>query len=354
MINPKCLLLALVLVASTQAQTSVDISKINVEVSKKITAQEADASYRALNSNLEEIMNGWNAKRLPSCKEGERSTSCYYGRYFPLSNISRHWSACSQGIPSFAWMPPAETRGGIESLNTWKLRAARGEVFDCRGPDCKVIVHAISASPQETVLAECDIAKIANTYGAPARCMPVALITKERTWVSVIYGIDEVHCRIGTPRLNLLVVYPVNLGPAPLHNALLRAFTDAPLSYSVESSDSKIIGTASYRVSPVLSPYREMVTARIDSRHEGSGNPGYLGLRISIDLYVNRYNTTNPHDWHQPDNQQEDAYEAALKDRIKSSMQHACRKFFWKGSSILLCELPENTPVPDLLGFYVE
>jgi hypothetical protein len=311
MANPKCLLLALVLVGSTQAQTSVDISKINVEVSEKITAQQADASYRELNSNLKEIMNGWSAKRLPSCEEAEPSGSCHDGRYFPLSNISRNWFPCFQGIPSFAWMPPSETRGGIESLNTWKLRAAQGEVFDCRGSDCKVIVHAISSNPQETVLAECDIAKIAETYGAPTRCMPVALMTKDRSWVGVIYGIHEVNCSIGTPRVNLLVVYPVNLGPAPLHNALLRAFTDAPLSYSVESSENTIIGTASYRVSPVLSPYREMVTARIDARREGSGNPGFLGLRISIDLYVNRYNTKNPHDWHQPDNQQEDAYVAA-------------------------------------------
>lgn len=149
-----------------------------------------------------------------------------------------------------------------------------------------------------------------------------------------------------------MIVHPPSVRVSVIRDVLRQTLASPPLNYSVESGETHITGTAFYRVSPILNPYREMVTANINMLTRGE-RLRFLGIRVTIDLYVNRYNTTRKRDWRLPDDQQGSKYVSEVKRLIKSSLGSACRAHYWKDENILLCELPEDTPVDDLIRFYL-
>lgn len=341
----KSLVFIALLTASVHSQ-----AQDQFELEYEVTLEHVEQSYQELIQEIPELRrSGYKV-----CGRRREVVPCVFIRNFPLSMAASKLTEGSIYRRNYSWVPSSKALGGDRAVALWKQQAASRRIFGCRGSNCKIIVNAPAPEPEVAVLAKCNITKIGNTLGAPNQCTPIAVITPNRTLLEVIYAIGKSTAlrALRRQKFDLMMVYPPRVKVSAIKDVLRQALSKPPLDYSIESGGNTITGTASYRVSPVLSPYREMVTTSIDMLERGV-RPRYLGMRITIDLYVNRYNTTRPRDWRLPDDQQESKYVKAVKALIKSSLEMACQVHHWRDENILLCELPKDTPVDDLIRFYL-
>jgi hypothetical protein len=349
----RLLLLLFIAAVAAYPQSQTSSEKDVFELGFEFTLERAEREYQEL---LEDIKRYSLKPEYKSCSQRRKDEECIYFNNFPLSVAEWELTKdCKTGALT-SWVPPSKAAGGKAVVELLKRRAARREIFGCKGTRCKIVVTATSTDPHTTVLAGCDILKIGNTLGAPQKCEAIAIITADKILVKIIFGILKVACVNGTDDIisvNFMVVHPPRIRVSDMRNALQNTFSNPPLSYAVDASQETIVGTASYRVSPILSPYREMITAKIDMYEEGTGQIRYFCVRVSVELYVNRYNTTRRRDWRLPNDQQVKLYQQSIKTFIKSSLESICQTYDWQQNAILFCELPANTPIDSSLRFYL-
>jgi hypothetical protein len=332
--------------ASSTQQSSSDFGRGRVEV-EIVSAEAAKNSYLILRQKIAE----WNTASRPSpslCSKEPQPIPCIFVSKFPLAQTGYDIDACAEHRrPHFAWVPMNEAAGGSEALADWKVKSSQGHVFDCDGTDCKIIVRALAFSSQEDSLARCNIAKVRDTLGATSDCEPVVIMTTDVIWVRVVTGFSRYECLANSVVPDIKVFVNPKQKSDVFKEAFRRAFSEGPLSLAVQLGTGKIVGTASFRVSPVLRPYRERVTARGFISEEQT-SPRFVGLSLDIDLIVNRYNTTRDQDWHLPSKQQEDLWAKTALDQVRKFLNNACPNHHWRDDFTFLCELPPNTELPDI------
>jgi hypothetical protein len=236
----------------------------------------------------------------------------------------------------FTWAPIGEVRNGRQSVTQWNSQADKGSLFNCADNLCSVIVHAVGSKSSTDTLAECRVTQANTVVGAPEDCRPVAIITSDETWIRVVAGYLWEEASIGLPDFDLQILHDPPLKIDNVLKVTQESLGGPPLGFETQLSRSSLIAVASYRLSPVLKGWRELITVRVDVDESYPPPPG-VGLRLSTTLYVNRQNTDRPEDFHLPSEQQQHAYVEAIKAVLKAPLQSLCKKSIWKDSGTLSC-----------------
>ncbi len=304
--------------------------------------------------------------------QGDKSTACSFGTDptyrcvsgiggqtylppFPFALPSQMPSG-PEHVGQFSWAPVTEVRDGPKILAQWRELAKAGSFFDCKDYLCMIVVHSLSADQdaQET-LDECTIFRANGIVGAPRHCTQIAILTSDRAWIKVVTGYVSGAAEIGLPDTTLEIVgklpttgeslfsgdhkLPVSL--TSVLTATAKALSLPPLRLITQhNGDTSVLGIASYRLSPILSGWRELLTVRVDVSDLSWEPIPAVGVTISTTLYVNRQNTDRTEDWHLPAPSQEEAYLAAIRTNLKEPLESLCKRFEWSDSDTLVCHAP--------------
>jgi hypothetical protein len=126
----------------------------------------------------------------------------------------------------------------------------------------------------------------------------------------------------------------------PVLKELQKAFQHTKIALISEVyEENTLIANASYRFSPILPGWREIVTVRVDLRRISWGEPAFLGVTISTTRYVNRQNTDRPQDWQLPSEQQETQYLSEIRTRMKEALESLCIQTNWRNPDDLICKV---------------
>jgi len=242
------------------------------------------------------------------------------------------------------WAPISEVYDGPKVLERWQQLARSGEPFDCKGPICHLIVQGVSKDNSETYYAVCQVAKVKAIVGAPEQCHQIIIVTKQTIWLQAITGSSVVKHKVGLPDFTYTVhgVPPEYKLPSndPVLKELQKAFQHTKIALISELyEENTLIANASYRVSPILPGWREIVTVRVDLRRTSWSEPAFLGVTISTTLYVNRQNTDRPQDWQLPSEQQETQYLSEIRNRMKEALEALCIQTNWRNPDELICKV---------------
>lgn len=247
---------------------------------------------------------------------------------------------------TWGWVPIDQVNQGKQKLTQWREMALSGAVFDCEDLICHVLVEGVNEKQDSTEItyAVCRVDRVGDVIGAPRWCEQMAIILGEEIWLHAIIGSYSVAYAMGRPdfSLRILPISPSHALPTMkvVAKAIDGAFRDPPLALESQSlGDNAIIAAASFRVSPVLEGWREIVTIRVDLREAYWNGPGAIGVIISTTLYVNRQNTSAPRDWSLPTRQQEVLYLAQIRRQIRGAVASLCKKAEWMNQEDVLCKM---------------
>jgi hypothetical protein len=275
---------------------------------------------------------------------------------FPVF-LPRHEPTDPSGFESeLSWAPIGQTRNGAHELSRWKDLAASGDLFDCNDESCSGIFHSFSnlEKGREEGLALCQIPRFGDVLGAPEHCDPVAIFGSDTAWIRILDGYngissplqprslapDEHTIRIiRMLRPSVDAVQQVAQSVDAVQQVAQKALAGPPLSLSTIMRTSSVVGTGSYRISPVLSGWREFVSViiNIELEFDHSGAITAIGVDISTSLYVNRQNTDRPEDWHMPSPQQDLTYFEAVRGNLKKLLAGLCKTHAWVDDQTLSC-----------------
>ena len=264
-----------------------------------------------------------------------------------------------QGImaPYSRWVPVEETHQGLKTLIQWQAKAKAGELFDCQGNSCKVIVHGIG-NTQERLLAACDILRVEDMVGVPHHCKPIAMFSSDNmnhAWVKAIIGYKYTSRR--QDRIRDFYYRIQRKRPADLSlilKACEKALSESDLKLNIRimnrralvdktQSFAGVLGNAERRISPVLSRWREKVGILIEVEkndlqlHTDSQSDVEFHIAVSTTLRVNYHNTTRENDWHQPTEEQVIVYKMFIKKELEKYLSELCQAPRWQDSETLIC-----------------
>lgn len=201
-------------------------------------------------------------------------------------------------------------------LGEWRAQAATSAVFACKRGDCIQIVRVEDGSGEH--LAACRVQSARGTAGAPFECSTIYVSDTQGERIAVTAGTVISRCSARQGRVDYRVtITPPQTQPVVVQ-AVVRALSSAPLSYSTEVIDEySVLGTARLRYSQVLRT-REIATIRVDV-HRGEG------VAVSSTLYVNEQNTASEFDYHMASEAQEERLLFAVERALKNALTGICK-----------------------------
>jgi hypothetical protein len=332
---------ATLIVMSVHAGESATFQQQRFQLRWAETAESIAKSYKPFQKpDLGRSPGGMQFQFLPHCKFGPSSDySCYMMDWgvrfvppYPASLPYKSPGPIKGNVVSTGWVPIGEVHDGKELLETWRALSESGAPFDCDGEICHVMVKA-SDNPQqstERTYAVCNVVRIHGVVGAPSGCDQMVIENRSVIWLKAILGSDMVLASMGLPDFSLRIrgVPPTYSLPSTrdIAASVGSALKGSILGLESETSgDEAVIGSASFRVSPVLSGWREILTVRVDLRRENWSKPETIGVTISTTIYVNRQNTDNPRDWSLPSQEQESTYINEIRDVIGVAASSFCK-----------------------------
>jgi len=227
------------------------------------------------------------------------------------------------------WVPVSEAAGGSERLRVLEDHLGASDPIACDDFRCYFSRIGSDWVSKASILASCASFKVGDVYSAPD-CRPLAFREAGESWVLALvgrYGEDEGH--YGPPLGASQFPTGVSGGlPSDLEirRAVAEALTTPQVSLSLASIPvpNRIVAGIDGRVSTILAPLRETVTVDVEMVHSDFGD-NVVGLWPEIRLYVNRYNTDDPKDWHLPSVREDDTYRRAILLALKKKLATLCR-----------------------------
>jgi hypothetical protein len=245
---------------------------------------------------------------------------------------------------NFSWAPKASVFEGDKALAPILKSIQSRESIACWLDQCKVGVKATQGDEQR--LAICDARDVNGTLGPPTDCEVIAVQKGAEWWMKVI----DRSIPLGFPKMASVYKVDVEGLPRPAILAVIdRALADAPLSLSNRTvKDEQIMADSPKRHSKVLAGgwfEWPQVMVEIDSGFH---------VEVSLDLLVNKQNTSDPADWHMPTDQQEEQYRSAIESTVAKALGNICVGPSWSGTGKLTCAsmkkfngIPVEVPTDD-------
>ena len=351
--------LALTSCGLLMAQENRRVSTERFELDYNPSAGTASAEYgaalaqsKSVQSNAQLDCRSERFKRAKSASEDWGV--CRFLPPFPLETETSYDPAYE---PVFGWAPASEVPGSPLQIQRWNESAGKGLLDHCEDSVCEIVVHALKPPPNEETLAVCKIvSQTGVAEGAPWDCRPVAIITRDIVWVSVIRAYTQVGSRtLGLPDFDFALITPNLLEMPSFLAGLERALGSEPLNLSTKlqartSDHGTLFGTSQYKASKVLQDYRprlrEIATVRVDAFEGRKQEFSYVMLSVSTNLLVNTLASTDPADWHMPSPPQAEDYVNAVRDSLKKKLEQMCDHPRWKSDRVLACALPDQVKLP--------
>jgi hypothetical protein len=270
-----------------------------------------------------------------------------------------HADSDDKGFPLML-VPASAAADGARIVEQWQELADNGEIFACTQFICNVIVSRVTKSQEnqhERSLSICHVAKVNDVSGTPQNCRQVLISADDEAWILAVVGLHSGLTMIlheyGAPDFKITVLNQKALTPSRILEVVRDTLAAAPLSLEVQMfplsfatrercqcrGTTSIVGTAKYRMSPILKSWREIVTVRVDTWQSAPDEQkNWLVLVVSSVLLVNKYNTTRPQDFTDPNAQQLHLYLDAVRKQLKDSIAtQLCRKPSWQDEFTLSC-----------------
>jgi hypothetical protein len=284
--------------------------------------------------------------------------------------FSHNWMGGSRTL----LVPVSQTLTGKAYISRLTDLQKQGAIFNClkEAGTCSTVIRAgIQEEPVTEVLAVCEVYVIENRVSAPENCRTIA-ITGRPPWIlAAVEGARSLQqppaCPTdqgwGRPEAAFRLFAAPDKKES-IVNAVQAALSNEPFGFETQILRGGVVGRATRRLSPILTEgprYREIVTVRIDVEEARipSCGPGarqkpplplpFFDLVISQTLFVNAQNTEDPSDWHQPTASQSERYRQMIRQQVKSALTSACKMSAWRGETMMLCDLPASTTIPDSL-----
>lgn len=239
-----------------------------------------------------------------------------------------------------SWVPARMTAGGLDSVRNWY--APTGIPGKCsRYLHCLQIVHERWGLPAGSIktLSECHVL-MDSTGGVPIGCYPLAVWDRYQWWVRGIVGYTISNQELDGPWVVSVTADPFDFiiqGPIARDAILLaaeRALSTIPQPYlQTTQRTGVVVGRANRRVSPVLSPYREIVDVFVVVSSEGDD---WNGVMIYSNILVNRYNDSADRSYHLPSRADEQRYTDVLRSTIRAQFTRLCQRPLWN-AQVLRC-----------------
>ena len=261
-----------------------------------------------------------------------------FGYAIPPFKIASPWQlargrpSCSVAGVNITWLPADRVSDAQTTIASWKRLADDQAKFDCDDNYCLGLVRTILGDPHGSRLAVCEFLRIDGVVGAPQRCLLLNPEHDGSTYVPTISGFTTIQCYIGERDFTVSVM----AGPdtsKQIVESFNRTLQGPPWLYTTRLENQSLLATARDRVSPVLSPWREKVTVRVDFRM-GRG----VEFDVATTIYVNRQNTPTDSDWHLPDQTQNQRYVSELLEALKGGLADSCVRLRWADSYNGWCE----------------
>jgi hypothetical protein len=247
------------------------------------------------------------------------------------------------------WLEAAAVRDGAARHLAWTQDAAAGRVYDCAGLTCKTIVRGTlrlktgrQLGPPETAIAQCDVAVIRGTRGAPSRCQPLAVVHDGSLLLSATASLVRPPGRRLTPPRYDLYVTNTRMTAAQMTMAVNRALAAAPLSFETDIEQNAVIGNATFRVSPIDARFHEtatitaIVTGPDRSFEDRDFTADSYAVRFVTSFYVSPQNSERHEDLTYPPDTYQAAYAAAFKKGIFAQLGAGCAGS-WRDAEVIAC-----------------
>jgi len=221
-------------------------------------------------------------------------------------------------------------------------------LFDCAGPVCSVIVRAFadSAVGRETMLASCLVTVVGGGDGAPYDCGPVAVDGNGRGWIIIVAGYERVLFAPPMTTFDMRVASAKRLTIVSVLRAAKQAIEAKPFLLRTEVYPATVVGEREYAASKILPGWRERVYLRVDAAEgvcQSPRTPVFCTyLKVSIEVYLSRQNTTREIDWHLPEAAQRNAYADSLRESLRLQLGLSCDQPTWIDSRTLGCGVAKD------------
>lgn len=237
-----------------------------------------------------------------------------------------------------SWLPTPRVADGEATAAKIRKLAASGETFGCWENHCQIVLSAQVGGA--TTFAVCGIVSIEGVRGAPKHCAPFLFEDSQGAWIKAVtaytfHGINP-HAPL-SETVALRTARELGITDSELIAAADKALTKEPFVFekrSIRGGYNSLLAVANPRPSKVLpGGWYEWPTVAI--------NPNRLTLYIDCDLLVNKYNTSQSTDWHQPTPSQQATYCNALFATIQDAVGAVCERYGKvrkEGSNRLSCE----------------
>lgn len=187
----------------------------------------------------------------------------------------------------------------------------------CDGNKCKVAVDVVR--PYGQILAICDALCSGEKLGPPTHCGPFAVQVGSAWWIEVLDGGESYSPIMGLAKVYTFGIKGKGIPRSTILAALDRGLSTRPLIMTDRTvKEDRIMAVAPRRFSNILSGgwfEWAQVPVEIDSA---------LKVDVSLDLLVNKQNSSDPVDWHLPTYQQEEQYTKAIEDTVTQSLADIC------------------------------
>jgi hypothetical protein len=335
----EALFIAGLLLAIAQAQ-NVD-TFYHARFEARVTAEDAKDSYGDL------LVERQQPEQPELCGKDKPGLICKFDSPFPslFSLYASPSDPTNAGGYQFdlRWVPEDQAEDGKTILDRIRGLANAGKRFSCNESACLIVAPSVddphtatTAQASVQIFSVCVTPIVKGEIAAP-NCSPVGISSLTRNWLAVATG-----RRLSSPppppsrpeEFPLAIVGEQLDDVEKVLLGIRTGLTQPKLGLVVQPSvvPLSISAGATVRVSPVIPPDRELVTVNV------YGSPGtvsyrvnnqekklpFIGLWYNLTLWVNRYNTDRPNDWHMPTPQQQQIYEQELRARVKSALETLC------------------------------
>jgi hypothetical protein len=240
------------------------------------------------------------------------------------------------------FVPVQRVPDGARHAARVKADAGSGRRFRCSGDECLIIVESIDAGPAgERQFALCTIAEINRRIGAPSQCSAVLIEQDGAQWMRVEWrkSREVDSCTMAgffseSGSFGAEYLITAKWSAKQVLGLLAAALRQAPMALELSIGENHLRGTSGNRVSPYLSPYRELVTL-----HSFASQPGPQTNRVSVELLVtvNRANPQSHDKFHLPTEPQRQVYLRGIKDLVRQTLERNCAQHSWLDEHTFEC-----------------
>jgi hypothetical protein len=244
---------------------------------------------------------------------------------FPFDSAGRDVPRLVNGMRT-TWAPEASVDQGKSVLKPILRSAKLRQPMSCDYEDCRIAVSV--HGPNTQTLAICSALSLGKQLGPPKDCEVVAVRNRQQWWMEVIdQAWSQGHAM--SPVYNLEIR---GLPRSSILATLDKALSSAPLSLPNRTvKTDRVMAVAPKRFSRILSGgWFEWAQILVELDEE-------FQMQVSLDLLVNKQNTSDPADWHLPTYQQEDEYRKAIAETVTGALAAICIEPVWSGSDALRC-----------------